>query len=51
MIGSGTGLLIAAAVVAWHLQADPQPVATETPYEEIPRPEYEAWMQELGYSE
>lgn len=48
------GLLAAAGggAWAWRLAIEPPPEpGAERTYEDIPREEYEQWMQELGYTE
>jgi len=55
----GRRLLIAAVALLgvgaaswWSLRPDPvEPAPDQARYEEIPRSEYEQWMQDLGYTE
>lgn len=45
-------LVLSSAVVVWRLQPEPvEPVDEAKRYEDIPREDYERWMQELGYTE
>lgn len=45
VLGAGGG------VAWWQLQPPPEPPADERTFEDIPKDEYEKWMQELGYTE
>lgn len=44
-------LLTGGGVAAWALRPEPPPTPEERTFEDIPEDEYEAWMQELGYTE
>jgi len=52
VLGVLAALLVAGAGVgAWWFSRPPPPVPVERAYGEIPREEYERWMQDLGYTE
>jgi hypothetical protein len=40
-----------AAAVWWRSHPAEPPADAAQRYEDIPRPEYEQWMQDLGYTE
>lgn len=50
--GLVVALVAVSAVAAWRLRPEPPTPPDETQkYEDIPREDYERWMQELGYTE
>jgi len=49
---AAVALLGVGAASWWSLRPDPvEPAPDQARYEEIPRSEYEQWMQDLGYTE
>ena len=54
VLALGLAIVAGSGVLAWRAlrPAEPPPApAVEKTYDQIERPEYEKWMQDLGYTE